>query len=769
MISTRELAELAGVSQSTISRCLNDHPSISFETKEHVRKLALQYGYVDHQRGHKALLSGKRRTIGILLTGNSFFDDLFINYTLNLLMTKAAEKNYYTIPLPLSTHEEGGMEKLRDLIRLNIVDSFIILHREFDQKLHQYLTDIGIPHIYLLHCSRTSYMAVDIVDSDNYIGGYLGTQHLISHGHKDIITVTCPWREYEDRTNGYRQALLENGIPYREDYVLTVNASYESAYETIQAKLDLFSEATAVYVQSDILTLGVANALQDGGLRIPEDISILGSDGYTLGAISHPQFDSVAHPISELVDLAVSRLTEISEKKNRTPRQIILRPYIIERNSVIRKDQRPMKSMLIPINEEELQTRIELNYQRLSTGDYYSIGDIFPPEDYDWWGDKEGRALLAFMSHYKLSGRAIPCMEQMLSQMESHLNPLGYFGPIFETEIHEQQLSGHSWLLRGLCEHYEVFGDAYCLQSIRRITENLYLPLMGRFSSYPIDRNLKKDGDVSGSEIGKLDGWILSSDVGCAFMSIDGLSHAYKVTKDNRIRELLNEMIRVYLAIDKVSLQAQTHCTLTAARGMVRMFRETQDAVYLQGAEAIAKLYFEGGGMTATYQNLNWWGRPDSWTEPCAIVDSLMLAAELYKLTQSESYRTLAARVYHNGLATAQRDNGGAGTDSIVVAGGTDTLTPATYEAFFCCTMRLAEGLWYINANRELFAARVEGKVTKQGNVYADGDILYAQISGGEGYAEKQVEVDGLLLSPILKFYRIPKETMESIRQKILF
>ena len=332
MISTRELAELAGVSQSTISRCLNDHPSISFETKERVRKLALQYGYVENRKGKKTLLSGKRRTIGVLVS------DLFIHFTLNLLMTKAAEKNYYTIPMPLSTHEEGGLEKLRDLIRLNIVDSFIILHRHFDQALHQYLKDIGIPHIYLLHCSRNSYQAVDIVDSDNYAGGYLGTQHLISHGHSNILTVTCPYREFEDRTAGYRQALAENGIPYRTDFVLTVDSNYESAYHAILQNLPLVEQASAIYVQSDILTLGVANALQDGGLKIPEDLSIVGSDGYELGAIAHPSLDSVAHPIEELVDLALSRLIEISEKKQQTPRQIILRPYIIQRGSVTEKE-----------------------------------------------------------------------------------------------------------------------------------------------------------------------------------------------------------------------------------------------------------------------------------------------------------------------------------------------------------------------------------------------------------------------------------------------
>lgn len=424
----------------------------------------------------------------------------------------------------------------------------------------------------------------------------------------------------------------------------------------------------------------------------------------------------------------------------------------------------------LSISEEELQARIDLNFTRLSTGVYYSIEDIFSPAHYDWWADKEGRALLAFLSHYKINGAVIPCAEQMLQQMPEHLNSSGYFGPVFADAIHEQQLSGHSWLLRGLCEHYEIFADEFSFQAVNRIVENLYLPKSGRFSSYPIRRDIAGDGGVSGSQIGTLDGWILSSDVGCAFMSIDGLSHAYKITKDERIKALLDEMIGVYLAIDKVSLRAQTHCTLTAARGMVRMYQETKEEVYLRGAKDIATLYFEGGGMTLSYQNLNWWGRPDSWTEPCAIVDSLMLAGELYKLTGEEQYRALAARIYHNGLATAQRDNGGAGTDSLVLEEGKDTLCSDMYEAYFCCTMRLAEGLWYINANRVLFSASVEGQVTKQGRFYADGDILYAEVTGGgEAYAEKQICIDGHILSPLVKYYRIPKEVAEATRQKILF
>ncbi|MBR4865948.1 MAG: hypothetical protein IKU11_04625 [Clostridia bacterium] len=376
------------------------------------------------------------------------------------------------------------------------------------------------------------------------------------------------------------------------------------------------------------------------------------------------------------------------------------------------------------------------------------------------------------MSHYKISGEVIPCMEEMLLEMPGKLNAEGYFGPLYRGKIHEEQLSGHSWLLRGLAEHYEAFGDVFSLSAIRRITENLYLPLRGKIGTYPVDRDSENAGGVSGEMAGERENWLLSTDIGCAFMSIDGLSHAYQITGDESIKSLLDEMIGFYLAIDKVKLKAQTHCTLTAARGMLRMYAQTGEKCYLHGAEEIFALYAFGGGMTKTYQNLNWWGREDSWTEPCAIVDSLMVAAELYKITEKPEYRTLAARIYHNGLATAQRDNGGAGTDTLICPGSEHRhLYPLMYEAFFCCSMRLAEGLWYIVENRERLWAETTGRVEKQENgTYADGDILYALPEEALlPYAEPGVEVDGMTLYPIVKGYKVPGELLMGTKQQILF
>ncbi len=427
-----------------------------------------------------------------------------------------------------------------------------------------------------------------------------------------------------------------------------------------------------------------------------------------------------------------------------------------------------------PLHEKELAERIDLNFRRLADDPYYQIDDVFSPAGYGWMGDKEGRALLAFVSHYKMSGRVIPCMEQMLAKMPSMVNEQNYLGLCGDGLIREEQLSGHSWLLRGLCEYYEQFGDNYALDLIHDITENLYLPLKGEFAVYPIDRETGTGGGVSGSEAGRLGKWVLSTDTCAAFMSIDGLSHVYAVTHDPDVKDLLDEMIAFYAALDKRSMKAQTHCTLTAGRAMMRMYGVTGEAWYRDCAAAIWELYVHGGGMTVTYQNLNWWGRPDTWTEPCAIVDSLMLSLELYKATEDETYRKTAARIWHNGFATLQRANGGAGTDNVVTAESPwNDLAAQMYEAPFCCTMRLAEGLWYVRENRDLLYAERDGQVTRQENgTYTDGDILYCEPNADvSDYAEnfKKATVDGHRLIPLLKYYRIPDEVMTSIKQRVLF
>lgn len=343
---------------------------------------------------------------------------------------------------------------------------------------------------------------------------------------------------------------------------------------------------------------------------------------------------------------------------------------------------------------------IELNFKRLNDAPY-SLERLFQSEDYDWPGDWEGRALLAFLCHYEIDGREVPHLHDFFRAIPNHTNGHSYFGKAFDgVTVDEQQLSGHNWYLRGLLKYAELYNSDVAMEYARSTVENLYLPAIQWYSHYPLDRNADT-GDVSGSVTGTVDGWRLSSDIGCAFMCIDGLAHYYRKTRDERVKAFLDTAIDLFVSIDLIKYRLQTHTTLTCLRGILLLYLTANEERYLDIVKEKFDLYCRHG-MTLTYENFNWFGREDTWTEPCAVVDSLILATELYRITSDAEYKTLARRIWFNGLQFCQRDNGGAGPNSCVTS-EQPILKMSMYEAPFCCTMRYAEGLLFYHKNRELF------------------------------------------------------------------
>lgn len=355
----------------------------------------------------------------------------------------------------------------------------------------------------------------------------------------------------------------------------------------------------------------------------------------------------------------------------------------------------------MPVIYGELKERILLNMARLSAP-CYRPSAIYTEDKAGWPGDWEGRTLLALVSHLVATGVEPAYLKQIAEEIPSHFNKLGYLCKIQPSGIFdEQQLSGHNWLIRGYMEYYLKTGEEKFLEIVSKIVKNLYLPLIGWYHTYPLDPEKRAAvGEAAGTVQGAIDHWFVSSDVGCAFMCLDGLSQYYEITRDNDTLTLLGEMIDVYEKIDFVKNRIQTHATLSAARGIIRLYQATSDKKYLALAEKIAKLYVENG-MTENYANFNWFGRFDTWAEPCAITDSLIVMLELFRETENKTYLTLAQRIYYNAFCYAQRVNGGFGCDS-TVGPAMKYLKPAwegISEAFWCCTMRGAEGLrWVANS-----------------------------------------------------------------------
>ncbi|MFD0674149.1 hypothetical protein [Cohnella sp. GCM10027633] len=342
----------------------------------------------------------------------------------------------------------------------------------------------------------------------------------------------------------------------------------------------------------------------------------------------------------------------------------------------------------------ELRDRIEASLTRLEADDFRPERVYRVPE-YDWPGDQEGRTLLALVMLAQGTGREPRYMRDIIARIDGALNDRGYFGKALpHGEIDEQQLAGNSWFLRSLCEYYEWTKDEPTLRRIETLARNLILPTQGAYARYPARPDQRVfAGEASGTLLsGMTDGWYLSTDIGCAFIMLDGASHAYRLLGWPELGETIEEMIGVFAGIDFLAASMQTHATLSGLRGMLRYCDDSGDESILQRAQTIYALYTDRG-MTENYANYNWFGRPD-WTEPCAVVDSFLVAVDLWRLSGRTGYLNDAQAIYYNGIGHGQRPNGGFGCD--FCSGAREPyLYPLAnvFEAWWCCTMRGGDGL----------------------------------------------------------------------------
>lgn len=344
----------------------------------------------------------------------------------------------------------------------------------------------------------------------------------------------------------------------------------------------------------------------------------------------------------------------------------------------------------------ELAARVDRNFDRLED-EMYRPDSIFHSQLAKTWpGDAQGRIVLGLVCDAMASGREPLYLKTILDHYPQFMNELGYFGPIYEEgKFNEQQLSGNGWVLRGLCQYYEWTGDKKALDMIENIVNNLFIKGKGIFKDYPIDPEGRKKnlGDAIGEIVYNDNNWILSSDIGCIFIGMEGLIHSYKILGRADLKELIDELVDRFLEVDLTGIRAQTHASLTACRGLIRLAEITGDESYISEVQKRYELYRQYG-MTAGYQNYNWFCRPETWSEPCAVVDSYMVAVQLWMHTGDASYLDDAELIYYNGICHDQRANGGFGCDFCpsTLTGRTD-LAVRTDEASWCCTMRGAEGL----------------------------------------------------------------------------
>jgi hypothetical protein len=340
----------------------------------------------------------------------------------------------------------------------------------------------------------------------------------------------------------------------------------------------------------------------------------------------------------------------------------------------------------------EMKMRALANFDRLER-DKYLPQNLFitEAESGGWPGDTEGRTILALTLLSQATHRTPNYLSEIMQIFPTKLNAQGYFGTIYGDTISEQQLSSHGWVLRALSEYYLWKKDANTLQMINRIIANLALPTKGLHAIYPIDPSKRiHTGSYAGTHQKSIGKWILSTDIGCNFIFLDGLVQAYQLNKTPELEALIEEMIDRFLQMDLIAIKAQTHATLTVLRVMLRYYEINGNEKHLLEAQKRFELYLREG-MTENYENYNWFGRPE-WTETCAVIDSYMVAFALWRFTAKAEYLDYAQRIYYNGMCMEQRYDGSFGSQNCAGAKD-DLLNVKITDVHWCCTMRGGEGL----------------------------------------------------------------------------
>lgn len=343
-------------------------------------------------------------------------------------------------------------------------------------------------------------------------------------------------------------------------------------------------------------------------------------------------------------------------------------------------------------SQGELGRRLRLSYNRL---------ELYTPEvalagNEGWPGDREGRALLGQVLTAQAMGLPSHQADALLLGIAGRLNARGYLGPVLPAGVMDEQvLAGHSWLLRGLIEYHKYKHDDRSLRMIDALIKNLLLPARGFYERYPISaanrpQTEKADGTIVGAVV---DGWRLSSDIGCAFIMLDGATSAHELAPTDALESLIQIMIKRFAMIDLQVVGAQTHASLSAARAILRFARLSKRNALVAIAEKVFTTYKQHA-MTDHFANDNWFGKP-RWTEGCAIIDSFDVAMLLWQATENVAYLEDAQNIYFNGIGFNQRPNGGFGCDTCPGSNGSPYLAPYKdiFEAFACCSMRGGEGM----------------------------------------------------------------------------
>lgn len=333
MINIRDIARIAGVGVSTVSRVINNHPDVKEQTRERVLEVIRENNYIPNNSARN-LKKNNTNNIGVLIKGvfNPFFSEM-----LDSISKRISKAGYSMI---LEHHDylsNDEMNNLISMIKEKRLQGVICLGGNFTEVKNDDFNDIGVPVVLtsINHKYGKEFSNFSSVSIDNEKSAYSATKYLIDCGHKNIALMLGD--EYDIgighlREAGYLNALIDNNIKFNKEYRILGDYNYKGAYEETNRLIKKHKEVTAIFAISDIMAVGCAKAIKDNGLEIGKDIAVVGFDGMDISEFYNPTITTVIQPKLEMAKISVDLLLDLMS--NRTDnKHIILNTELVVRES----------------------------------------------------------------------------------------------------------------------------------------------------------------------------------------------------------------------------------------------------------------------------------------------------------------------------------------------------------------------------------------------------------------------------------------------------
>jgi len=301
-VSIKDIAKVAGVSHSTVSRALSDSPLVKAETRARIQSLAREMGY-SPDAWARSLVMRRTRAVGVVVTTIA---DPFIAEVVQGIESTAYQHGY-TVILASSNSEPERELAAVEMLRSKRVDGVIVTSSRVGALYQQHLERIGVPVVLLNSHSEQSGRYTFSVTVDNRHGGHLATQHLIELGHRRIAYVTGPANtsSSEGRREGYCQALAEANLTFDPDLVIPGTGRAEAGEQAFLKLKAHVEPPTAVFCYNDMTAIGLLRAAREAGLAIPRDLSVVGFDDILFASCMYPPLTTVAQPKFEMGEQAM--------------------------------------------------------------------------------------------------------------------------------------------------------------------------------------------------------------------------------------------------------------------------------------------------------------------------------------------------------------------------------------------------------------------------------------------------------------------------------